>query len=236
MALAVVSAFALIAWTFSLAAAIAAIVEQRSIQNACLGLIGFLAIRLLAKHASALLLSRSSSTIQTVIREKLVAIWCASEPLGNADEPNADRATLLGPGVDALGSFYEAFIPARILGSIIPAVILVMIAILDRWTLLILLFAGPMLLLLLAVIGGRTRLLADRRFRELGWLRSFYLDMVQGIPTLNVFRRSEESINTIENVSNRLSRTTMDVLRTAFQTSLVIEWAATAATALVASK
>jgi ATP-binding cassette subfamily C protein CydD len=91
-----------------------------------------------------------------------------------------------------------------------------------------------MLILLLAVIGSRTRELSEQRFRELGWLRSFYLDMVRGIPTLKVFGRASESVTAIEDVSDRFGRTTMSVLRTAFQTSLVIEWAATAATALVA--
>ncbi len=108
------------------------------------------------------------------------------------------------------------------------------IGLLDPWTTLVLFFAGPMLILLLAVIGGRTRVLTERRFEELGWLSSFYLDMIRGLATLKAFGRADDAADNVEEVSRRHGDTTMEVLRTAFQTSLVMEWAATAATALVA--
>ena len=165
------------------------------------------------------------------VRSALTAYWSAES---TASASTGVDSTLLGPGVDSLDDYITKYLPARSLAAVIPLVVFLTIGVLDPWTLLILLFAGPMLILLLAVIGSRTRALADQRFRELGWLRSFYLDMVRGIPTLKVFGRASESVSTIEEISDRFGRTTMSVLRTAFQTSLVIEWAATAATALVA--
>lgn len=230
--LAALASLALLAWTYSLATAITAVVEQRSLRPPLIGFALFLALRVIARLLSARLLSKSSSLIQSNLRTRLVESWI--DPGIYKDEEVGNRSTLLGPGIDSLGGYLTAYLPARLLGGLVPVITLIVIGILDPWTLLILFFAGPMLLLLLAVIGGRTRTLADRRFRELGWLRSFYLDMVRGIPTLRVFNRADESVQTIEELSNRFGRTTMDVLRTAFQTSLVIEWAATAATALVA--
>ena len=165
------------------------------------------------------------------VRSALTAYWSTES---TASASTGVDSTLLGPGVDSLDDYITKYLPARSLAAVIPLVVFLTIGVLDPWTLLILLFAGPMLILLLAVIGSRTRALADQRFRELGWLRSFYLDMVRGIPTLKVFGRASESVSTIEEISDRFGRTTMSVLRTAFQTSLVIEWAATAATALVA--
>jgi thiol reductant ABC exporter CydD subunit len=167
------------------------------------------------------------------VRSALTAFWGAKQTSSTSASTGVD-STLLGPGVDSLDDYITNYLPARSLATVIPLVVFLTIGVLDPWTLLILLFAGPMLILLLAVIGSRTRTLADQRFRELGWLRSFYLDMVRGIPTLKVFGRATESVVTIEEISDRFGRTTMSVLRTAFQTSLVIEWAATAATALVA--
>ena len=230
--LAGLASLALLAGTYTLATAISAIVEQRSLRLPLIGFALFLALRVIARLLSARLLSTSSSLIQSKLRSRLVASWI--EPGSHSNDETGLRSTLLGPGIDSLGGYLTAYLPARLLGGLVPVITLIVIGILDPWTLLILFFAGPMLLLLLAVIGGRTRTLADRRFRELGWLRSFYLDMVRGIPTLRVFNRADESVQTIEDLSNRFGRTTMDVLRTAFQTSLVIEWAATAATALVA--
>lgn len=228
--LSALSSIALIAWTFSLARSISELFNNQSVTLALIGLFGFLALRILFRFSSSQFLARASTHVRTDIRSKLTALW------ERKHEPTTTGvdSTLLGPGVDALDEFVTKFLPARTLAAIIPVVVFVTIGFLDLWTLLILLFAGPMLILLLAVIGSRTRVLSEQRFHELGWLRSFYLDMVRGIPTLQVFGRANESVETIEEISDRFGRTTMSVLRTAFQTSLVIEWAATAATALVA--
>ena len=65
-------------------------------------------------------------------------------------------------------------------------------------------------------------------------MNAHFLDVLRGLPTLKMFGRSAEQAETIRAVSSRQGSTTMDVLRTAFQTTLVLEWGATAATALVA--
>jgi ATP-binding cassette subfamily C protein CydD len=110
----------------------------------------------------------------------------------------------------------------------------IVVAVLDPWSVLILLIAGPMLVLLLGLIGRRVRDLAERRERELAWMNAHFLDVLRGLPTLKMFGRSTEQAETIRAVSRRQGSSTMDVLRTAFQTTLVLEWGATAATALVA--
>lgn len=231
--LGILGSIALIAWTFSLARSMSSLFDHRSLTPALVGLAGFLALRVVFRFASSLSLATASNRLRTNVRSTLTAHWGAKQPSLTSTSTGVD-STLLGPGVDSLDDYITKYLPARSLATVIPLVVFLTIGALDPWTLLILLFAGPMLILLLAVIGSRTRALADQRFRELGWLRSFYLDMVRGIPTLKVFGRATESVGTIEEFSDRFARTTMSVLRTAFQTSLVIEWAATAATALVA--
>lgn len=232
--LAAFGSLSLVASTLVLANGIAHLVENESVVADLIGLGLLIIIRIAARSTSAHLLSTSSARIRSTLRASLIGTWIAESGSATRSLSTGEDSTLLGSGIDSLDDYITAFLPARSLGASIPVVVFVIIGILDPWTLLILLFAGPMLILLLAIIGGRTKALADRRFRELGWLRSFYLDMIRGLPALKVFGRAEESTDTIEDISDRFGRTTMDVLRTAFQTSLVIEWAATAATALVA--
>ena len=229
--LSILESIALVAWTIALAYAISNFVQGRPYAPALYALAGFLALRIGFSFVSSQVLATSSSQLRSGVRAALTSRWSA-----NRDELTSTGidSTLLGPGVDSLDDYVAKFLPARSVAAVLPIVVFLTIGLLDPWTLLILIFAGPMLILLLAVIGSRTRELSEQRFRELGWLRSFYLDMVRGIPTLKVFGRATESVTAIEDVSDRFGRTTMSVLRTAFQTSLVIEWAATAATALVA--
>jgi thiol reductant ABC exporter CydD subunit len=229
--LSILESIALVAWTIALAYAISNFVQGRPYAPALYALAGFLALRIGFSFVSSQVLATSSSQLRSGVRAALTSRWSA-----NRDELTSTGidSTLLGPGVDSLDDYVAKFLPARSVAAVLPIVVFLTIGLLDPWTLLILIFAGPMLILLLAIIGSRTRELSEQRFRELGWLRSFYLDMVRGIPTLKVFGRATESVTAIEDVSDRFGRTTMSVLRTAFQTSLVIEWAATAATALVA--
>ena len=229
--LSILGSIALVAWTIALAQAISNFVQGQPYAPALVALAGFLALRIGFSFVSSQVLATSSSQLRSGVRAALTSRWSA-----NRDELTSTGidSTLLGPGVDSLDDSVAKFVPARSVAAVLPIVVFLTIGFLDPWTLLILIFAGPMLILLLAVIGSRTRELSEQRFRELGWLRSFSLAMVRGIPTLKVFGRASESVTAIEDVSDRFGRTTMSVLRTAFQTSLVIEWAATAATALVA--
>jgi len=231
VALGLLGSIALIAWTIALAGSISDLVGQQPAMTALFALAGCVVLRVMFRYASAQFLATASSQIRTGLRNALTAHWRTTNQQSIS---TGIDSTLLGPGVDSLDDYLTKFLPARSLAAVVPVIVFLTIGFLDPWSLLILVFAGPMLILLLAVIGARTRELSEQRFRELGWLRSFYLDMVRGIPTLKVFGRATESVSTIEDISDRFGRTTMSVLRTAFQTSLVIEWAATAATALVA--
>lgn len=184
--------------------------------------------------------TRLRSTVRASLVDHLVAVGPAIVAGTSDDDPAAvtrssgQLTTTIGSGVDALDPFVARFVPAAAMVLIGPLLVGAAVTVIDPWSTLVLLFTGPMLVLLLAVIGGRTRSLTRRRFDELGWLASFYLDMIRGLGTLKVFGRSHDGAGTIESVSRRFGDTTMDVLRTAFQTSLVMEWASTAATALVA--
>lgn len=233
VACAVAAQLVLVAWTLLLADTIPTAFEGRSITSRLVLLTALVLVRALLRDASSRLLSTASAEVRRhhrrVIARDLIAAVGSDRPSTTGED-----STLLGSDVDALDAMLTHHRPARVTAMVVPVVVLLVAGILDPVSMAILLFTGPMLVALLALVGARTRTLTDRRLRELGWLRSFHLDMVRGIPTLRVFGRSREGAQTIGTVSDRYARSTMDVLRTAFQTSLVIEWAATAATALVA--
>ena len=155
-------------------------------------------------------------------------------PAYTRSERSGELVNAAVQGVEALDDYITQFLPARTLAGLLPAFVFLAVFLLDPWTSLVLLFAGPMLILLLALIGGQARAITQRRFVELSWMSAFFLDVLQGIATLKMFGRSKEQAANIEEISQHYGKTTMEVLATAFQTSLMMEWAATAATAMVA--
>lgn len=187
-----------------------------------LGIVGELAAR------------RSAHALVGTLRADLTGQLLRLGPTWTSHERSGELGTLLVSGLESIDEYMTQFVPTRWLAMIVPLLVLLLVLLLDPLSVLVLLFTGPLLLLLLAVIGGRTRLVSERRFMELRSLSAFFLDILRGIGTLKLFGRSREQVQNLDRVSRRYGDATMDVLRTAFQTSLVLEWGATIAIALVA--
>jgi len=180
------------------------------------------------------LAQRSASHLKADLRGRLVDQLLRLGPAYTTAERSGELANAVIAGVETLDEYTAQYLPARTLAIVVPALVFVVVLILDPWSTIVLLFAGPMLLLIMALIGGRTQAITQRRFAEMSWMSAFFLDMLQGLPTLKLYGRSREQSANILAISRQFGSTTMDVLRTAFQSSLVMEWAATAATAMVA--
>jgi ATP-binding cassette, subfamily C, bacterial CydD len=176
---------------------------------------------------------RSASQIKREVRTRILRRLASGVSL-EGGERSGELAHTVVEGVEALDEYVTQYQTARLLAALVPALVFLVVLWLDPLSALILVVAGPLLVLLLAVIGSRTKELSERRFEELRWMSAHFLDMLQGLPTLKMFGRSKEQAETIAEISERFGRTTMQVLRTAFQTSLALEWASVAATALVA--
>ncbi len=181
-----------------------------------------------------LLAGRASRLLKGTLRADLTAHLLALGPVWMGRERSGELAGVIGGGVDSLEGYIGSYQPARVQAIAVPLLVLVAVLAIDPPTVLVLLFTGPVLVLLLAIIGGRTRAITDRRFVEIRYLGAFFLDMLRGLATLKMFGRGPEQVANIRDISRRYGDTTMDVLRTAFQTSLVLEWGAAVAVAVVA--
>ena len=176
----------------------------------------------------------ASSRVRGGLRADLTGHLLALGPAWTSRQRTGELAGVALDGLDAVDAYVTSFQPARALAVAVPLLVVATTLVIDPPTTLVLLFTGPILVLLLAYIGGRTRAMTERRFAEVRWLGAFFLDMLGGLATLKMFGRSHEQVDTIRVISRRYGDTTMEVLRTAFQTSLVLEWGGAVAVALVA--
>ena len=177
---------------------------------------------------------RSSSRLKGTLRAALTERLLRLGPGFASGERSGELVSVMTNGIDTLDAYVTSFQPARALAVLVPILVLGVVLVLDPPTALVLVVTGPVLVLFLALIGGRARAITARRFLELRWMSAFFLDMLRGIATLKMFGRSEEQVENVGEVSRSYGDTTMEVLRTAFQTALVLEWGGTVATALVA--
>ncbi len=197
-------------------------------------LLGLVAIRAVLAGAGEWAGEAAASSLVRRLRGRLTAALFRLGPVAVRRERSGDLVRLAGDGVESVGPWLSRFRSARVLAVVLPTIVAVAVLVLDPWSVLILIVTGPALILLLSLIGRRVRDATARREHELAWTSAHFLDVLRGLPTLKMFGRAEEHATVIEAVGRRNAETTMDVLRTAFQTTLVLEWGATAATALVA--
>jgi ATP-binding cassette, subfamily C, bacterial CydD len=205
-----------------------------SVSAILVGMVALVLVRGGLLWASEVVGQRAAEDVKSSLRQRLAARLAALGPTYTRGERTGELVHVLGDGVEALDGYAARFRPARTLAAVVPVVVALVVLAIDPWTVTILLVTGPALVLLLGLIGRRVRDQARRRERELGWMSAHFLDVLRGLTTLKLFGRSAEQADTIEAVGRSYGSATMDVLRTAFQTTLVLEWGATAATALVA--
>jgi len=232
------AAIAVIAAAYVLSGIIAAVVlDGRDLADVTGPLVACAALAVLRiplAWASDALAFRAAARLKARLRADLTGHLITLGPAYTDRERTGELTSVLVNGMSAIDTYVATYQPARMLAVAIPALVVLVILALDPPTTLVLLFTGPILVLLLAMIGSRTSASSARRFAELRWLSAFFLDMLQGIATLRTFGRGAEQVDTIRSVSRQYGDTTMEVLRTAFQTSLVLEWGGAVAVALVA--
>ncbi len=184
--------------------------------------------------AAEVMAQRGADGVKQRLRGRIARKLVDLGPLYVRGQRAGELVYVAGEAVEALDGYFTRYWPARALSAVVPVMVGLLVLALDPWALLILLFAWPILILLLALIGIRVRDLTERRERELAWLNGLLLDLLQGLPTLKLFGRSADAAETIRAASARHGAATLDVLRVAFQASLVLEWGAVGGTALVA--
>ncbi len=168
------------------------------------------------------------------VRGRLTGHLLALGPAFVTGERSGEVASTLVDGLEATEAWVRSFRPAALLANVVPVVILVVVLVIDPPTAVVLLATGPVLVLLLGLIGRRVGPATAARAADLRWMQGYFADMLQGIATLRAFGRSREQADRIREIGLRFGDSTMTVLRTAFQASLVLEFGAAVAMALVA--
>ena len=184
--------------------------------------------------AAEVLGQRASSSLRATLRDALTDRLQRLGPTFASGERTGELVSVLTAGLEAIDAWVVTFQPARALAVLVPVLVVLVVAVVDPLSAVVLVVTGPVLVLLLALIGGRAKQLTEQRFLELRWMSAFFADMLRGIPTLKMFGRSKEQVENVAEIGRTYGDTTMEVLRTAFQTALVLEWGGAVATALVA--
>ena len=149
-------------------------------------------------------------------------------------QQSGEITTLATRGLDALDPYFARYLPQLVLACLVPVAVLIRVGLADWISGLVILATLPLIPVFAVLIGLHTKAQTQRQWRLLARLGGHFLDVVEGLTTLKVFGRDRAQAEVIGQVTDQHRRATMAALRVAFLSSLVLELAATIATALVA--
>jgi thiol reductant ABC exporter CydD subunit len=198
------------------------------------GLVGAALARAAATWGQDVVAQRFSGAVRTELRDRLTRRLLALGPRYAWGERAGELQNTLVGGVESLDAYLAQYLPQAFLAGIVPLLVLLAVLGADPLSALVLLLTFPLIPLFMWLMGGEARRRTERQWVTLSRLSAQFLDAVQGLATLRAFGRARDRADTIARASERHRRMTMDVLRVAFVSGLVLELLATLGTAIVA--
>ncbi len=153
---------------------------------------------------------------------------------GESTPRAGELATLATRGLDALDDYFARYLPQLVLAVLVPLAVLAVVARADWISALVVALTLPLIPIFMALVGWHTQARTRRQWRLLNRLGGHFLDVVEGLPTLAVFRRAKAQAAVIRRITDEHRHATMGTLRIAFLSALVLELLSTIAVALVA--
>ncbi len=195
---------------------------------------GVVMLRALVAGVAETLSLNLSTTVQSVIRQRLLTHVLEAGPLAWNHEHAGDLINTVITGVDHLEMFLARYLPQIALTAFVPLVIGIQVASTDWISAGLLLITLPLIPVFMTLIGRRAKTVTDRRFAHLGRLGAHFLDVVQGLETLKLFGQSQRQAKAIADAAETFRTSTMASLRLAFMSGMVLELLASLSMAMIA--
>ena len=256
--LGVIRTLAIIAWCWCLAHAIAALaipaldfpdaftstdtagrVAEGDLGAAALPLLLAGGVAAIAARAGAswgmdVLAARGAIRVKGQLRSRALDALDGRSPEWAARRSDAETATVLGRGLDALDGYFSAYVPQLILTACATPILVLAILLADPTSGIIVCIVFPVIPIFMVLIGLATQSVQDRQWEQLQRLSSSFLDVVEGLTTLKIFRREDRQRARIVRETEEYRRRTVKVLRVTFLSGFVLDLAGTFSIALVA--
>lgn len=172
--------------------------------------------------------------IKRNLREQLINKIKELGPLKLKSERTGEIVNTLLNGVDKLEDYFSKFLPQIFLSAFIPILILLFVLPRDLLSAIIFIVTAPIIPTFMFLIGSISEKLNQKQWVTLSRMSAYFFDVLQGLPTLKLFNRTKETVKRIDNITNIFRIKTLNVLRVAFLSALVLEVASTISVAVIA--
>ncbi len=177
---------------------------------------------------------RVSNRVKISLRDRLARRILTLGPAYIREERSGELVNTLFEGVEALDPYFSQYLPQLATTALVPLTIALVVATQDWLSALVMLVTAPVIPIFMMLIGSLADRMTKKQWTTLSRMSAHFLDVLQGLTTLKMLGRSKEQAERIAEVSDQFRRATLNVLRVAFLSALVLELMATISTAIVA--
>jgi ATP-binding cassette, subfamily C, bacterial CydD len=199
-----------------------------------LALLAVVAARAAVTYGGEVAALRAAARVKSQLRRALATRALRLGPAWLGGQQAGEITALATRGLDGLDAYFARYVPQLILAVAVPIAVLARVAAADWISAVIIAVTLPLIPVFAVLVGWHTKARTQRQWRLLATLAGHFLDVVEGLPTLKIFGRAKAQEEVIGKVTGEYRATTMSALRVAFLSALVLELAASIATALVA--
>ncbi|NTW69423.1 MAG: thiol reductant ABC exporter subunit CydD [Chlorobiaceae bacterium] len=194
----------------------------------------FSILRMLFNWSSHTEANRGTLRIREKLFNRLTVKVGSLGPVYTRSVQSGRLSTTLLKGVEALDAYYSQYIPQIFFALFTPLLIVSCIFPGDWISGLILLATAPLIPLFMILIGKSASAMTEKQWKTMSRMSGFFLDVLQGLPTLKLFAQSKKQRSAIEESGENFRLATMRVLKVAFLSSLTLELVGTIGTAVIA--
>ncbi|MDA8390547.1 MAG: thiol reductant ABC exporter subunit CydD [Gammaproteobacteria bacterium] len=196
--------------------------------------LGAAAVRAWAAACGRRTAATASLGVVSAVRARLLRHIQARDPVTLRNETSGDVMARLVDGVDALGPYFARYVPQMSAAVIIPVIIAVGIFRADWVSGLVVGLSAPLIPLFMILVGQGAERAAHARFAQLRRLGTSFIEALAHLTVLRELGAAERVADWLDAEGEDYRQLTLQVLRVAFLSSLVLEFFGTVSIALIA--
>ncbi|MBU8906436.1 thiol reductant ABC exporter subunit CydD [Desertibacillus haloalkaliphilus] len=197
-------------------------------------LLGVLIFRASLTYLTGKIGVKMATTVKRDYRKKLIQAYSRHSLPESYKGQSGQKVTAMLDTVDELDHFFSHYVPQRIITTVVPLIILLVIFTQNLNSGLIILVTAPFIPLFMIIIGRQTQKKSEEKLESLSVFSGRFLDTLQGLMSLKLYGRSKQYRKMIKESSLNFRDATMTILKVAFMSSLMLEFISMLSIGLVA--
>lgn len=195
---------------------------------------GFAVLGLLRAVADRIAGRRAFAAADLVVSAERKALLDREALRVDRSVSSADLAALMSEKLALLAPYVSRYRPAMARVKVLPLLFLALTACFSWIAALILLVAGPLIPVFMALVGMAAKEASARQMVEIGDMNALLIDRIAALPDIRLLDATEKSRADFAALAEGVRQRTMAVLRVAFLSSTVLELFSAIGVALVA--